>query len=111
MLFLTAECEVVTLTNEPTWSNENKNKFYVGITLSISTVEISWLKTLSFVKNDIFLLDITPCMLVAICRPTDHTSKFIDHPLKKGYSRNIMHVKMQLISILDRCDIKIKELK
>jgi hypothetical protein len=50
-------------------------------------------------------------MLVAICRPTDHTSKFIDHPLKKGYSRNIMHVKMQLISILDRCYIKIKELK
>ena len=39
MLFLTTECEVVTLTNEPTLSNENKNKFYVGIILSISTIE------------------------------------------------------------------------
>ena len=54
MFFLTTECEVVTLTNEPKLSNENKNKFYEGMILSISIIKISWLKILSFVKNNIF---------------------------------------------------------
>ena len=48
MLFLTTECEVVTLTNEPTLSNENKNKFYVGIILSISTVENIVIENIEF---------------------------------------------------------------
>ena len=37
--FLTTQCEVITLANKKTLSNENKNKFYVGIILSISTIE------------------------------------------------------------------------
>ncbi len=37
--FFITENEVVTLTNAKTLSNENKNKFYVGIILSISTIE------------------------------------------------------------------------
>jgi hypothetical protein len=41
MFFLTTECEVVTLTNEPKLSNENKNKFYEGMILSISIIKIS----------------------------------------------------------------------
>jgi len=39
MLFLTSECEVVTLTNKPTSSNESKSTLYVGIILSISPIE------------------------------------------------------------------------
>jgi hypothetical protein len=39
MLFLITENEVVTLNNEPTLSNENKNKSYLGTILSIITVE------------------------------------------------------------------------
>ena len=48
MLFLTTECEVVTLTNEPTLSNENKNKFYVGIILSISNIENIMIENIEF---------------------------------------------------------------
>ena len=48
MLFLITENEVVTLTNEPTLSNENKNKFYVGIILSISTIENIVIENIEF---------------------------------------------------------------
>jgi hypothetical protein len=54
MLFLTkdvifiTENEVVTLTNEPKLSNENKNKFYVEILLSISTIEIFLVGNIEF---------------------------------------------------------------
>ena len=48
MLFLTTECEAVTVTNVPTLSNENKNKFYVGIILSISTVENIMIENIEF---------------------------------------------------------------
>jgi hypothetical protein len=39
MLFLITENEVLTLANNITLSIENKNQFYVGIVLSISTIE------------------------------------------------------------------------
>ena len=48
MLFLTNECEFVTLTNEPTLSNENRNKFCVGIILSISTIENIVIENIEF---------------------------------------------------------------
>jgi len=48
MLFLIPENEVVTLTNETTLSNENKNKFYVGIMLSISTIENIAIENMEF---------------------------------------------------------------
>ena len=48
ILFLTTECEVVTLTNNPTLSNENKNNFYVGNILSISTIENIVLENIEF---------------------------------------------------------------
>jgi hypothetical protein len=48
MLFLITENEVVTLTNEPTLSNENKNKFYVGRILSISTIENIVIENIEF---------------------------------------------------------------
>ena len=49
MFFLITENEVVTLTNEPTLSNENKkNKFYVGIILSISTIENIMIENIEF---------------------------------------------------------------
>ena len=52
-----------------TMSIENKNQFYVGIILSISTIENIVIENLSFVKNNIFSLKIAPYMLVAVCRP------------------------------------------
>ena len=48
MLFLINENKVVTLTNETTLSNENKNKFYVGIILSMSTIENIAIETIEF---------------------------------------------------------------
>jgi len=110
MLFLTTECEVVTLTNEPTLSNDNNNKFYVGIILSISTIENIMIKKIEFCY-DIFVSDITPCMLGAICKSTLYRFHIKVHrpTSQKGYSRKIKHVKMQLINILDRCDIRMKE--
>ena len=48
MKFLTTECEVVILTNEPTLSKENENKFYVGIILSISTIENIVIENIEF---------------------------------------------------------------
>ncbi len=39
MLFLITENKVVTLNNETTLSNEQKNKIYVGIIMNISTIE------------------------------------------------------------------------
>jgi len=62
MLCLITENEVVTLANEITMSIENKNQFYVGIILSISTIENIVIENLSFVKNNIFLLKIAPHM-------------------------------------------------
>ena len=70
MLFLITENEVVTLAYEITMSIENKIQFYVGIILSISTIENIMIENLSFVKNNIFSLKVTPYMLVAVCRPT-----------------------------------------
>jgi hypothetical protein len=48
MLFLITENEVVTLTNEPTLSSENKNKFYVGIILGISAIENIVIENIEF---------------------------------------------------------------
>jgi len=48
MLFLITENKAVTLTNEPKLSNENKNKFYVEILLSISTIEIFLVGNIEF---------------------------------------------------------------
>jgi len=39
MLFSIAENDCITLVNEMTLSIENKNQFYVGKILSISTIE------------------------------------------------------------------------
>ena len=51
MLFLTTENEAVTLTNETTLSNVNKNKFYVGIILSVSTIENIVIENIEFKKT------------------------------------------------------------
>jgi hypothetical protein len=48
MLFSITENEVVRLTNETTLSNENKIKFYVGIILSISTIENIVIENIEF---------------------------------------------------------------
>jgi hypothetical protein len=47
------------------------------------------LKILSSVKNNIFFVKIAPYMLEAIVdQPSiDPTSKFVEHPLYKGYGR------------------------
>ena len=47
MLFLITENEVVTLTDEPTLSNDN-NKIYVGIRLSKSTIENIVIENIEF---------------------------------------------------------------
>ena len=48
MLFFIAENEVVTLANEIILSIENKNQFYVGIILSISTIENIVIENIEF---------------------------------------------------------------
>ena len=48
MLFLITENEVVTFAKETTLSNENKNQFYVGILLSISTIENIMIENIEF---------------------------------------------------------------
>ena len=111
MLFLITENEVVTVANETTMSIENVNQFYVGIILSISTIENIVIEILSFVENNNFLLKIGPYILVAICRSTlyrFHIKVYRPSSLK-GYGRKIRCVEMQLTNILDKCDIRIKK--
>ena len=48
MLFLMTENDVVTLTNQRTLSNENKNNIYAGIILIISTIENIVIENINF---------------------------------------------------------------
>ena len=101
MLFLITKHEVIALAYEITLSIEHKNQFYVGIILSISTIE-----NIEF----IFPLKIAPyIMLVAICSPTLYRSHIKVFRPPSSCNKKIKCVKMQLMNILHRCDIRIKE--
>ena len=51
MIFLIGENDAVTLANEIILSIENKNQFYVGISLSISTIENMVIENIVFCQK------------------------------------------------------------